>query len=199
MPLASNSATADRTTSRIAGDSRLGGNEIGGVLPVSKRAFRRLVADNGLVLSLNRSRNSCSRSRSSESFSGVRQLLEEGSRGMKYPSSVIRYGFTLSAAGTGVLSGSGDTGLGLGGRTYLSGVRARSAQCISLFLSLSSNSSPVAVRSDLESPRRSSCCSPTSHGPRVVSAAVDPWALSRGVARDSPAPEADTILMETRR
>ena len=89
MPLAPNSARADRTTSRIARDSRLGGNEIGGVLPVSKRAFSRLVADNGLVPPLNRSRNTCNRSLNSESSSGVRQLLGEGIRGMKYPLSVI--------------------------------------------------------------------------------------------------------------
>ena len=33
----------------MEGDSRHGGNEIGGVLPVSKRAFSKLMADNGLV------------------------------------------------------------------------------------------------------------------------------------------------------
>ena len=49
IPLPSESATADRKTARMEGDSRRGGNEVGGVLPVSKRAFSKLVADNGLV------------------------------------------------------------------------------------------------------------------------------------------------------
>ena len=56
MPLASKSATADRTTARREGDSRRGKKESGGVLPVSNRAFNKLVADNGLVPSLDRSR-----------------------------------------------------------------------------------------------------------------------------------------------
>ena len=42
-------------------------------------------------------------------------------------------------------------GLGRGGRASLSGVRARSAEFISLFLDASPDKSPVAVRSDLRS------------------------------------------------
>ena len=89
IPLASKSGIADRTIARMEGDSRRGGNEIGGVLPVSKRAFSKLVADNGLVPSLNRSLNSWRTSRKSESSPGVRQLLREGRGGTKLPSSVI--------------------------------------------------------------------------------------------------------------
>ena len=106
-------------------------------------------------------------------------------------------GFTLSAAGDGALSGSGDTGLGRGGRTFLSGVRASFAQFTSLFLGASPDNSPVAVRSDLGSPLRPSHCCPTSPGPGVVSAAVDPGASPRGGAGDSPAVEADTTLTTT--
>ena len=88
IPLASSSATADRTC-RMAGDSLLGGNEIGGVLPVSNRAFNKLEVDNGLVLSLKRSRNSYIRSCNSESSFAANQLLGEKNRGIKVPSSVI--------------------------------------------------------------------------------------------------------------
>ena len=172
IPLASTSATVDRTTSRMAGDSRLGGNEIGGVLPVSKRAFSTLVADIGLVPSLNRSRNSCSKSRNSASSSGVKQLLGEGKPGMKVPFSVICYAFTLSAAGAGVLSGSGNTGLGRGGRVSLSGVRARSAEFVSLIRGASPDNSPVEARSGPGSPLRPRPGSPTPFGPGGLSMGV---------------------------
>ena len=52
-------------------DSRRGGTEMGGVLPVSRRAFSRSLADNGLVPSLNRSPNSWSKSCRSENSSGL--------------------------------------------------------------------------------------------------------------------------------
>ena len=70
-------------------DSRREGNEIGGVLPVSKRAFSKLVADNGLVPSLNRSRASWSKYRTSERSLWVKQLLGEGSSYTKFSSSVV--------------------------------------------------------------------------------------------------------------
>ena len=54
---------------------------------MSRRVLSRLVADNGLVPSLNRSLNSWSKARKSESSSGVRQLLGEERSGKKFPSS----------------------------------------------------------------------------------------------------------------
>ena len=55
---------------------------------MSKRPFSKLVANNGLVPSLNRPRNSWSRSRNFERSPGVEQLLGGGSSGTKFPSSV---------------------------------------------------------------------------------------------------------------
>ena len=56
---------------------------------MSTRAFSKLVAGNGLVPSLTRSRDSWSRSRNFESSSAVRQLLKEASKGTKFPSSIV--------------------------------------------------------------------------------------------------------------
>ena len=68
-------------------------------------------------------------------------------------------------AGAGVLSGSGDTGLGRGGRASLYGVRARSAEFISPLIGASPDKSPVEVRLGLRSPLWSRRCSPVPVGP----------------------------------
>ena len=105
----------------------------------------------------------------------------------------------LSLAGPGALSGSGGKGLGRAGGTPVSGVPARSEQCISLLLGLSPSNFPVAVASALRYPIQSSRCSPTSLAPEIMSAAVDSRASPRGGARDSPALKEDTTLRAAHR